>query len=131
MIIDSIYTISGSNLEKKIVSMSNEREITIHSTTYRNEDENNLLQGIVLFHNNYEILREDEELINSLNKHNIPSHKVDLNGTLLATSANLERWLENNRPKSILLLGDKKVIDHEYLTNFLDKILSSVRVLTY
>ncbi|MCO5269709.1 MAG: hypothetical protein M9897_12525 [Brumimicrobium sp.] len=131
MIIDSIYTISGSNFEKKIVSMSNEREITIHSTTYRNEDENNLLQGIVLFHNNYEILREDEELINSLNKHNIPSHKVDLNGTLLATSANLERWLENNRPKSILLLGDKKVIDHEYLTNFLDKILSSVRVLTY
>lgn len=122
MKVESLYVIAGSELGKYVSKWAEEKGVTINSVSYKSDDLNELLEGVLLFHNNYEISKEDEDVQDELGKRNIATHRVDLNGTLVATLSNVEMWLENHKPGSLLLLGEKNVVQHEHLEDFLNKI---------
>lgn len=81
------------------------------------------IEGALLFHKNYNFEKEDVELFNTIEKRNLATHRIDLNGTAIATLANVSRWVENNRPKSILILGDKDSANDESLSRYFEKLI--------
>jgi len=78
--------------------------------------------GIVLFHENHNFSKEAEDLLNLFDKNNQPIHKVDINGTLVATSSNFLNWLERNKIERLLVIGGNNLTDNDNLIRFFAKI---------
>lgn len=85
------------------------------------------VQGIVIFHENHDISKEAEEISKDLDKSNIATHKVDINGTVTATVTNLNMWIERNSCENILVLAEKNLGKNENLHRFLEKLEASYK----
>lgn len=81
--------------------------------------------GIVMFHENHNFSKEGEDLLDTFDKNNLPIHKVDINGTLVATSSNFYLWLERNKIERLLVIGGANLTENENLLRFFGKIAIS------
>lgn len=84
-----------------------------------------LAEGLAIFHENHNFSKETEELRDLFDKSNKPVHKVDINGTLVATTSNLLLWMERERLTSLLVLGNPELAVNENLKRFLDKLVAT------
>jgi hypothetical protein len=75
----------------------------------------------VLLHENHNLFKELEDIAIQLDKSNVPSYKIDINGTLAATRSNFEMWVERNRPKNILFIGRDELAKNDNLGRFFSK----------
>lgn len=78
--------------------------------------------AIAMFHENHNFSKAAEELRDIFDKNNLPIHKVDINGTVIATSANFRHWLERNSIKRMIIIGEPSLIQNENFTRFLNRI---------
>src|SRR5690554_8105620 len=122
MKIKTIYVIANNKFGKTIGEWAESNRIEVVSTAQKNSELSELVEGVVLFHENHNFSKEDEELQEELDKDNKPIHKVDINGTLAATNSNFNMWLDRNRPQSLLILGDDEIAKNPNLPNFLKGI---------
>lgn len=81
--------------------------------------------GIVMFHENHNFSKEAEDILNTFDKNNLPIHKVDINGTLVATSSNFYHWMERNKIERLLVIGGANLTENENLLRFFGKISGS------
>lgn len=122
MKLDTLYVIIDNKLGSMLAQWADNQRIQVTPTSQKNSDLINLVDSVVLFHENFNFSKEDEETIDILNKNNKAVHRVDINGTLSATNSNLNMWIERNKPNSLLILGDDKVAENSNLPKFLEGI---------
>ncbi|WP_107037160.1 hypothetical protein [Brumimicrobium mesophilum] len=122
MKIETIYVIENNKFGKAISEWAEGKRIQVVATTHKNDNLSEIIDGVVLFHENHNFSRDDEDTQTDLSDGNKAVHKVDINGTLAATNSNFNMWLDRNRPNSILILGDEEVAKNANLPNFLEGI---------
>lgn len=122
MDIEALYVIVDNKFGKYIAEWAEEREINVVPTAQRNSELSELVDAVVVFHENHNFSKENDETQQVLAKENRAVHKVDLKGTLSATHSNFQMWLERNRPEKLLFIGDDAVIKNENLPVFLGDI---------
>jgi hypothetical protein len=124
MKIETIYIIEDNKFGKAIAEWAEDKRIQVVPTTQKKDDLSEIADGVVLFHENHNFSKGDNDLQVELGKGSMPVHKVDINGTLAATNSSFNMWLDRNRPSSILILGDAEVAKNGNLSNFLKGINS-------
>lgn len=122
MKIETIYVIENNKFGKAIAEWAENKRIEVVATTHKNDNLTEVIDGVVLFHENHNFSKDDEDTQNELSNGNTAVHKVDINGTLAATNSNFNMWLDRNRPSTLLILGDEEVAVNANLPNFLERI---------
>lgn len=122
MTIRTVYVIEDNKFGKSIAEWTEDKRIQAVPVDQKNNDLLEEVDAIVVFHENHNFSKEDEETHSFLTDNNKPGHKVDINGTLAATNSNFTMWLERNRPKSLLILGQADVSKNPNFKRFLESI---------
>lgn len=122
MKIETIYVIENNKFGKTIAEWAEGKRIQVISTTHKNDELSDLVDGLVLFHENHNFSKEDHETSQVISRDNKAIHKVDINGTLAATKSSFNMWLDRNRPRQLLILGSEKVAKNTNLPVFLEGI---------
>jgi hypothetical protein len=118
MKIDRLYFINKSAFTNVMRLWTDEKGIDLTEHPM-NEDLLELIDGAVLFHVNHNLNKEFIQLADLIEENNVPTYKVDVNGTLAATLSNFSMWLERNKAKNVLILGHEDVAKSENLNRFL------------
>lgn len=122
MKIKTIYLLDKNGFDEIIRSWAEGKNILVEVVE---NDENEILtkiDGLVVFHENHNFTKEVSELIEFISSNNKPSHKVDVNGTIAATSSNFKMWTERNQTKKVLILGGAEMSSNPNLSRFLDHL---------
>lgn len=122
MKIKTVYLIDNNSLGKCITEWSEGKNINAVNLDQKNENLVDLVDAAVVFHENHNFTKEDEEIQNLLENNHRPSHRVDINGTLAATKSNFTMWLERNNPSNLLILGNSEVAKNPNLKRFLNSL---------
>lgn len=122
MKIDTVYLLNNDEFSKAIANWTEGKRVKYVSTDKKGESLAEIIEGVVVFHENHNFSKEDEDIQELIESHNKPAHRVDINGTLAATASNFTMWLERNKLKSLLVLGNKEVSKNENLKRFLNKL---------
>ncbi|MGB0933220.1 MAG: hypothetical protein ACPGU5_02995 [Lishizhenia sp.] len=127
MQIKDIYITEENQFSALLSEWSERMGVQINTVGSNDNELYEKVQGIVIFHENHDISKEAEEISKDLDKSNIATHKVDINGTVTATVTNLNMWIERNSCESILVLAEKNLEKNENLHRFLEKLEASYK----
>ncbi|MFK8039623.1 MAG: hypothetical protein AB8B74_15130 [Crocinitomicaceae bacterium] len=81
-----------------------------------------LADAIVLFHEDYNISKDNAAVKDLFSANGKFSHSIDVNGTLMASVSSFVFWLENHKPKSILIIGDNKLTENNKFKTYLERL---------
>jgi hypothetical protein len=79
--------------------------------------------AVVLFHEDYNISKENESVKELFLNDSKFAHTIDINGTLVASVSSFVFWLENHKPKRLLLVGDDKLTNNVKFKKYLDQLI--------
>ena len=79
--------------------------------------------AVVLFHEDYNISKENESVKELFLNDSKFAHTIDINGTLMAAVSSFVFWLENHKPKKVLVIGDDKLQNNEKFKKYLDQLI--------
>lgn len=85
------------------------------------------VDSIVVLHEDFNIPKENKDLRELLERNNKIAHQVDINATMNATITSLKFWLDNNKPKSILFVGDERLTKNTRLELYLQKLEENLK----
>jgi len=122
MKIKTVYLINNNSFGNTITEWSEGKLIDVVSVDQKSSDLVDIVDGAVVFHENHNFTKEDEDIQEFLENNNRPSHRVDINGTLAATKSNFTMWLERNKPSNLLILGSLDIAKNPNLKRFLDSL---------
>lgn len=123
MKVKTVYLIESNHFSKSIEEWANSSSLSVETIDSKTQDIDDLIDGVVVFHENHNISKEIEELQALLDDGNRPGHRIDINGTLAATKSNFEMWLERNKPSKLLFLGKDDLPKNENLQRFLENLM--------
>ncbi len=121
--VTTIFLSDLNPFSKSIEEWASNKALTIERIESKSQDIDELVDGVVVFHENHNISKEIEELQGLLDNSNRPGHRIDINGTLAATKSNFEMWLERNKPSKLLFLGSDELPKNENLERFLSNLM--------
>ncbi|MGB1103555.1 MAG: hypothetical protein ACPG21_07995 [Crocinitomicaceae bacterium] len=81
-----------------------------------------IIDSLVILQEDHNISKEIRELEDAIEKIHKPTHSIDVNGTMNASVASLRFWLENNKPQSVLFVGEGKLPQSARFNQYLDKL---------
>lgn len=122
MKIEHIYLSGQNGFTDVLNSWAEGRGMTVNFIDLKEDILLAKVDAVVVFHENHNLQKEDEDVHGLLVKNNKPGHKIDINGTLAATKSNFAMWIERNKPNSLLVLGANEIIKNPNLQRFLDKL---------
>lgn len=123
MKVKTIYLIESNHFSKSIQEWASSSSLDVEIIDEKTQDIDDLIDGVVVFHENHNVSKEIEELQSLLDGANRPGHRIDINGTLAATKSNFEMWLERNKPSKLLFLGQEDLPKNENLQRFLENLM--------
>ena len=121
--VNTIFLADLNPFSKSIEEWASEKALSIERLEGRAQDIDELVDGVVVFHENHNVSKEIEELQAQLDNSNRPGHRIDINGTLAATKSNFEMWLERNKPSKLLFLGSDELPKNDNLHRFLSNLI--------
>lgn len=86
-----------------------------------------LADAIVLFHEDYNISKENKVIKELFSNNSKFSHSIDVNGTLMASVSSFIFWLENHKPKSVLIIGADKLITNKKFNTYLEQLAERIK----
>lgn len=122
MNIESIYVLGATSFGKHFETWAEENKIPTSRIEETKEALEDTIGGLVIFHENHNISKEAEELQKMFDSNNKPYHKVDINGTLVATLSNFRMWLERNDCKNLVISGEEELAKSERLHRFISEL---------
>lgn len=122
MTIKTVYVIEDNKFGNSILEWTNDKRIEAVAVDQKNDNLLEEVDAVVVFHENHNFSKEDEETHTHLTENNKPGYKVDINGTLAATNSNFTMWLDRNKPSSLLILGQPDVSKNPNFKRFLESI---------
>ncbi len=81
-----------------------------------------VVDSLVILQEDHNVSKEIKDLRDAIEKNHKPTHQIDVNATMSASVASLRFWLENNKPKSVLLVGEDKMVESHRFTEYLEKL---------
>lgn len=81
-----------------------------------------LVDSMVIIQEDHNVSREIKDLREAIEKLHRPTHQIDVNATMSASVASLRFWLENNKPNSVLFVGEEKITQSLRFSEYLDKL---------
>jgi hypothetical protein len=123
MTVEFIYVLNTGELLTYLQSWANNFDIIVEKADAK-EDLSDIIDGVVLIHENHNIQKDMEELVAALDKNNCPGHRVDINGTLAATKSNFEMWVERNKTKRLLFVGKDDLVKSENFERFFNSLIA-------
>lgn len=81
-----------------------------------------MVEGLLLFHENHDIDRPQQELLAIFESSQRGISKIDINGTLSVATSNFSLWLERNKCKVILATGADALTKNPNLERFLEQL---------
>ena len=85
-----------------------------------------IIDSLVILQEDHNVSKEIRELEDAVEKIHKPTHSIDVNGTMNASVASLRFWLENNKPQSVLFVGEGKLPQSTRFTQYLDKLAEDI-----
>lgn len=122
MKIETVYLINNNSFSSTITEWSDGKRIDVVNLDQKSNKLAEIVDAAVVFHENHNFTKEDEDIQELLESNNRPSHRVDINGTLAATKSNFTMWLERNKPSNLLILGNPDIAKNPNLKRFLDSL---------
>lgn len=119
MKIEKLYLQTHTKFGKFISEWAQQSSIETIEFHERNLDDISLIDGLVIFTENQSIEKEANEARNAFDLKQKPIHKIDVNGTLVASVSNFTFWIERNTCKNILCIGSDQLIKNPNLERFL------------
>lgn len=81
-----------------------------------------LVDSLAIIQEDHNVSKDTRDLQDAIEKIHKPAHQIDVNATMNASVASLRFWLENNKPKSVLFVGDEKLTESHRFTEYLQKL---------
>lgn len=81
-----------------------------------------VIDSLVIIQEDHNITRDTKDLRDAIERIHKPTHQIDVNATMNASVASLRFWLENNKPLSVLFVGDEKLTENKRFSDYLDKL---------
>ncbi|WP_070138348.1 hypothetical protein [Crocinitomix algicola] len=81
-----------------------------------------VIDSLVIIQEDHNVTRETKDLRDAVEKIHKPTHQIDVNATMNASVASLRFWLENNKPVSVLFVGDEKITESQRFSDYLEKL---------
>lgn len=81
-----------------------------------------VVDSLVILQEDHNVSREIKDLREAIERIHKPTHQIDVNATMSASVASLRFWLENNNPKSVLIVGEDKMVASQRFSEYLDKL---------
>ncbi len=89
---------------------------------HKTEEQLNQIDGLLLFHENHDIDRVQQELLAAFEQKQRGISKIDINGTLSVAVSNFSLWLDCNKCKTILATGSDALTKNPNLERFLQQL---------
>ena len=125
MLIKEIIVRSQDAFEKSIQTWA-EGNTILFTVFDGKESLTDMADAVVLFHENYTISKENDDIKELFSENGKFSHSIDVNGTLMASVSSFVYWLENHKPNSILIIGDKKLIKNKKFATYLERLAERI-----
>lgn len=122
MDIESLYVLGATSFGKHFETWAEENKIPTSRIEEMKEVLDETIGGLVIFHENHNISKEGEELQKMFDSNNKPYHKVDINGTMVATLSNLKMWIERNNCKNLVISGEDELATSDRLHKFIAEL---------
>lgn len=81
-----------------------------------------VVDSLVIIQEDHNVTKDTKELRDAIERIHKPTHQIDVNATMNASVASLRFWLENNKPKSVLFVGDEKITESHRFSEYLEKL---------
>ena len=91
-----------------------------------NKELSEIADAVVLFHEDYNISKENASIKDLFSNNAKFSHSIDVNGTLMASVSSFVFWLENHKPNTVLVIGDDKLVENKKFDTYLGQLSSRI-----
>ncbi len=89
---------------------------------HKTEEQLDQIDGLLLFHENHDIDKGQQELLAAFEQKQRGISKIDINGTLSVAVSNFSLWLDRNKCKTILATGSDALTKNPNLERFLEQL---------
>ena len=121
MLIKEIIVRSQDAFEKSIQTWA-EGNTILFTVFDGKESLTDMADAVVLFHENYTISKENDDIKELFSENGKFSHSIDVNGTLMASVSSFIFWLENHKPKNVLFIGADDITKNEKFIKYLESL---------
>lgn len=121
MILKKIILRNDDQFSKSILSWAEAKKIDVETF----DGKTSLLEfvdSMVIIQEDHNVTKELKDLRETIEKQHKPTHQIDVNATMSASVASLRFWLENNKPKRVLFVGEEKTTQSLRFTEYLEKL---------
>ncbi|MDX1348609.1 MAG: hypothetical protein R3279_00100 [Putridiphycobacter sp.] len=126
MLLKNIILRKGEGFETSIQKWADLNNIS-HEIFDGSQELYELADAIVLFHEDYNISKENAAIKDLFSNNGKFSHSIDVNGTLMASVSSFVFWLENHKPKSVLIIGDNKLVENKKFNTYLERLSERIK----
>jgi hypothetical protein len=119
MKLDKILLKSNSRFSQQLTAWAGERNLLVDEFSEKSEDALMGIDGLVIFSENQTVDKDLLELREKFDSQQKPVHKIDINGTLMVGVSNLDLWIERNRCRKVLFVGNDSLVSNVNLERYL------------
>ncbi len=119
MKLDKILLKSNSRFSQQLTAWAGERNLLVDEFSEKSEDALMGIDGLVIFSENQTVDKDLLELREKFDSQQKPVHKIDINGTLMVGVSNLDLWIERNRCRNVLFVGNDSLVSNVNLERYL------------
>ena len=113
-----IYIENGNDFATYLSNWAEGKSVPVEVVELKPEELIEQCDSLVIFHENHNIIKEYSDLRETFDAKHIPVHKIDINGTMVVAVSQFEIWLDRNKCKNILVLGDAELKDNSNIERF-------------
>ena len=106
---ETIFLLTGNKFSNAITAWAAARADEVLQVSDKLPDFFDLTDSLLIFNQNQELTPEIQEIKKAYDKQQKPTHKIDINGTLMVGISNLDLWVETNKCRHILVLGGEEL----------------------
>lgn len=117
-----IFTLEESSFGKLIHAWADGLSIETSAIGLKDEEKINEIEGLLLFHENHDLDKSQQELMHLFEQKQRAISKIDINGTLSVALSNFSLWMERNKCKTLLVTGSEELTKNPNLERFLEHL---------
>lgn len=101
-------------------------KLGVQVIVFDSKEHEELVDGLVVINANQDISKETYEIYTHFDKRNVPTQKVDINGTLQVAVTSFNLWYKGNKCRRILMLGAENLVSNDNLDRFFSKLEETI-----